>query len=252
MIIKFLSLESARDSLLILEAPILTDLSCRLHYQHNRVIYEPEGSSEELSLGKGLFWHVLRRIEKVYGDVGRYTDPSERPFIKQEYDLVRKGRASVPMQKYVNLNDRLLKSYLAFLSRFYKEKNKDNRNENAAEDKSDDGHHGSAVQYDIAGLQECSQRIHDGEVVAESKYQKDKGLYNELIASSDREGLLACLTVQEVEDVILDKIKDYLQANHHMHPSLSADKGRSFFSEVLIPLTKDVEVEYLLARYGQR
>lgn len=115
--------------------------------------------------------------------------------------------------------------------------------------------YGSAATCDIACLQAISRRIHFGKFVAESKYRTETERFNDLIRKEDREGIGAAITNEAVEKKVLERLR--LKARTYgTDPSIEAAcQGKinveavvSMYKDFVIPLTKEVEVEYLMQR----
>jgi chorismate mutase len=104
-------------------------------------------------------------------------------------------------------------------------------------------------------LQALSRRIHFGKFVAEAKFQAEPERFTKLIQAEDREGIGAAITNVAVEKKVLERLR--LKARTYgTDPSIGAegpgkinvDAVVSMYSDFVIPLTKDVEVEYLMQR----
>ena len=119
--------------------------------------------------------------------------------------------------------------------------------------------YGSAATCDIACLQALSRRIHFGKFVAESKFQKETDRFVKLIKAENRDGIDAAITDAAVEKKVLERLR--LKAKTYgTDPSLSSggsgpsdekinvDAVVKMYAQVVIPLTKVVEVEYLMQR----
>lgn len=178
----------------------------------------------------------------------------------------------------VNFNNRLLKKYISdVVPKVCKE--------------GDDEQHGSTTLCDIAVLQALSRRVHYGKFVAESKYRSDPEGYKRLIALNDADGVMALLTDTIVEEKVLRRArlkaatygseplltelppiegsdrtstlvaaaaasavvaalgaldKNTLRAGK-VDPSVIED----FYRDIIIPMTKDIEVAYLFRRCGK-
>ncbi len=128
--------------------------------------------------------------------------------------------------------------------------------------KGDDGNYGSSATKDIEALQLLSRRIHFGKFVAEAKFN-DPELhenYVELIQLGDSQGILELLTHQTVEDRLLKRVKrkalfygqDSIEENAETtlqtHLKIPLDVVADLYKDYIIPLTKEVEVLYLLER----
>ena len=153
----------------------------------------------------------------------------------------------------------------------------------AITDKGDDEQHGSTVLADIAALQALSKRIHYGKFVAESKYRSNPNGFQRLVDDGDAEGVMKLLTNSVVEEQVLTRAR--LKARTYgREPSMSGntssnrstktngegeecaseenddnDEGgkvdpliiESIYRQLIIPMTKDIEVAYLFLRCGR-
>lgn len=116
--------------------------------------------------------------------------------------------------------------------------------------------YGSAATADIACLQALSRRIHFGKFVAESKFRTEKERFTELIKNEDRKGIDEAITNAAVEKKVLERL--HLKATTYgTDPSIkdgvpavkiNADEVVKMYKDYVIPLTKVVEVEYLMQR----
>lgn len=91
--------------------------------------------------------------------------------------------------------------------------------------------------------------------MAESKFQTEKERFTTLIKAEDREGIGAAITNEAVELKVLERLR--LKARTYgTDPSDGADgQGKinvdavvKMYKDFVIPLTKVVEVEYLMQR----
>lgn len=133
----------------------------------------------------------------------------------------------------------------------------------------DDGNYGSASTIDVEVLQAISKRVHYGKFVSESKFIQDPGAFIPHIQSRDREALEALITKPEVELRLLGrlhkKVETYSQdiaAEGDSAPKINGANGfrrlnggkididgvLDLYESYIIPLTKEVEVDYLLHR----
>lgn len=117
--------------------------------------------------------------------------------------------------------------------------------------------YGSTATCDIACLQALSRRIHFGKFVAESKFRSDPEKYTRLIKAEDREGIAESITNKAVEEQIFERLKlkaltygkDPSATNGtDSHVKIDIDSVARMYREYVIPLTKEVEVEYLMQR----
>lgn len=115
--------------------------------------------------------------------------------------------------------------------------------------------YGSAATCDVNVLQALSRRIHFGKFVAESKFQKETDRFVDLIRKEDREGIDAAITNAKVEQQVLDRLRIKAKTygtdpsvGTEGHEKINVDAVVSMYAQVVIPLTKVVEVEYLMQR----
>jgi len=139
-------------------------------------------------------------------------------------------------------------------------------------DSGDDQQYGSSAVADIAMLQALSKRIHHGLFVAESKFRQSPETFRPLIEAKDEDGLMAAITnaavvsgwlawhhlLQEdnVVQRVLVKAKTYGQdlspsgaaPAEPIRHSVSAELLSKWFRDIVMPMTKKVQVLYLLGR----
>lgn len=91
--------------------------------------------------------------------------------------------------------------------------------------------------------------------MAESKFRGETDRYTKLIQAEDRDGIGAAITNQAVEDKILERLR--LKAKTYgTDPSmaeevpskLNVDAVVAMYKDFVIPVTKEVEIEYLMQR----
>lgn len=120
--------------------------------------------------------------------------------------------------------------------------------------------YGSTAVRDVECLQSLSRRIHFGKFVAEVKFQSDEAKMTELIKKRDTKGLEEAITNEAVERQVLQRLATKA-STYGRDPSAGAEALKSreadkvdvdavvaIYRDLVIPLTKEVEVEYLLAR----
>lgn len=191
--------------------------------------------------------YMLLETEKLHSKVRRYTSPEEHPFFPSLLPPPILPELNYPPilteKKEVNVNNELLRWYVEkIIARLCTQ--------------GDDEQHGSSVLCDISALQALSRRVHFGKFVAESKYLSDPETYSRMVLEGDVTGLMAQLTNVEVERRVLRrafvKASTYgqditgLTEGFKVDPMLIAD----IYRDLIIPLTKDVEVRYLFLRVG--
>ncbi|KAK6158782.1 hypothetical protein DH2020_006096 [Rehmannia glutinosa] len=103
-----------------------------------------------------------------------------------------------------------------------------------------------------------SRRIHFGKFVAEVKFRDAPDDYIPAIRAKDREALMKLLTFQSVEEMIKKRVEkkamifgqdvdlnqNDINGKYKVNPSIVSQ----LYGEWVIPLTKYVQVEYLLRR----
>ncbi|KAH0832110.1 chorismate mutase [Lanmaoa asiatica] len=145
----------------------------------------------------------------------------------------------------------------------------------------DDGNYGSAATIDVEVLQAISKRVHygippalcsshekvahgySGKFVSESKFSADPAAFIPHILKPNRQALEALITKPEVERKLLSRLRKkasiYAQefnpdgdaiANSHANGTakIDVDGVVELYENYIIPLTKEVEVDYLLHR----
>lgn len=124
----------------------------------------------------------------------------------------------------------------------------------------DDGNYGSAGTRDMEALQAISRRIHCGMFVSESKFRSDPAAFVPHIRSRNEEALAALITKPEVEAALLKRLEkkakwygQELGDNGQVLDGgrlekVDAETVVQLYKQHIIPLTKDVEVLYLLRR----
>jgi len=128
----------------------------------------------------------------------------------------------------------------------------------------DDGNYGSAATLDVEILQSISKRVHYGKFVSEAKFIQNPGAFIPHILKPDRQALAALITKPEVERQLLARLQKKAETygqdieadaelaivNGHMNGTckIDVDGVVDLYESYIIPLTKEVEVEYLLHR----
>ncbi|CAG8626589.1 4394_t:CDS:2 [Paraglomus brasilianum] len=252
-----ISLDKLRNVLIRLEDTIIFALIERSQFAHNDIIYKPGAykyrGSDELSTS--FLEYFLWEIEKVHAKARRYQSPDEYPFTGPLPDPV------IPPLEYprilkpnnINVNSKIMEFYINHIVPSL-----------CVSD--DDMNHGSAATRDIDCLQALSHRIHYGKYVAEAKFQ-DPDLqpkYIQLIKAKNRKAIEDLLTNEKVEEALLRRLRrkaltygqDITESDSiiedknpiHKHLKIDVDVVVELYEKWVIPLTKEVEVEYLLQR----
>jgi len=259
---KALDLDNIRFQLIRLEDTITFHLIERVQFPLNATIYDPVAlpvptSNLALPPTISLCDYLLSETERLHSTVRRYDAPDEYPFFPQVLQRPMLQRIKYPKLLHdnnVTVNDLIKEKYIKeVLPEACREFGREDRGE-AAEN------YGSAATCDVACLQALSRRIHFGKFVAETKFQHETERFVRLIKDGDRVGIDAAITNAKVEQQVLERLR--LKAKTYgKDPSLSATNGGAgrqekinveavvkMYAQVVIPLTKVVEVEYLMQR----
>lgn len=253
-----LDLNSIRGTLTRLEDTIIFLLIERASFAHNPRIYDPKGFAD-LGLESSWIDWLLRETETVHAKIRRYDSPDEHPFTPRS----QLPSAILPPLEYppllydptgINVNDRIMQFYVhqivPSITRVVTERlGKEN----------DDGNYGSAATRDLEALQAISRRIHYGMFVSESKFRSQPADFIPHILTPNPPALLALITKPAVEAALLrrlDKKARWYGAELGPEGDPVPERGAKvrpeevvrLYEEYIIPLTKDVEVEYLLHR----
>jgi len=267
-----LSLDGIRSILTRLEDNIIFSLIERAQFAHNPKIYE-RGVFKELRAlqfnGSWLEW-FLHETEVFHAKARRYTSPDEYPFTRGLPEPV------LPPPKYppilypntVNVNASILSFYIrSIIPRITVQATlalatlKRSKRITGDDELEDDGNYGSAATVDVEVLQAISKRVHYGKFVSESKFRQNPAAFIPLIQQGNADGLAALITKPEVERRLLIRLRKkamlYAQdfANDGEPLPNGTSKGKidvdcvvDLYESYIIPLTKEVEVEYLLQR----
>eukprot|EP01117_Protostelium_nocturnum_P012751 TRINITY_DN4716_c0_g1_i2.p1 TRINITY_DN4716_c0_g1~~TRINITY_DN4716_c0_g1_i2.p1 ORF type:complete len:488 (-),score=111.72 TRINITY_DN4716_c0_g1_i2:546-2009(-) len=243
-----LNLSFLREQLIRQEETIIFNLIERAQWKQNKMAYQPGGVKfkNETSVRKSFLDFFFEETEKVHATVRRYTSPDENPFYPDSLPepLLPLMSFSGPMHpNTINLNNQIMDIYLnKIIPNFFVE--------------GDDGQYGSSVSTDIQVLQSLSKRIHFGKYVAEVKYREDPEGYSRLIEENNIEGIMSKLTNMEVERRLLSRVfrkastygqePDTAEADKHF--KIEPSKIEELYRDFVIPLTKEVEVLYLVER----
>lgn len=255
-----LTLPGIRESLLRQEDSIIFGLLMRAQFQHDDVIYQPGAVPVPGFDAKGnrmsLLDYVLRETEQMHGKLRRYTSPDEHPFFPEDVPALVLPPLQYPKvlqdgSETLNINDTVKKMYTHVLIQDITEPG-------------DDNNHGSAVMEDVFCLQALSRRIHYGKFVAEAKFRDNQDIYVPLIEEQDAQGILEALTYLDQEQRVVERVRtkaaifgqDVRPSSNSMpDPSeqsntykIHPDKVASLYAQWVMPLTKVVQVEYLLHR----
>ncbi|MBT3374611.1 MAG: chorismate mutase [Lentisphaerae bacterium] len=238
-----LLLGNIRGVLIRLEETIIFNLIERAQFQHNAKVYDPAEVAEATG-GESLVGYLLHETERIHSRIRRYTSPDEEPYFT---DL----RAPfLPLLSFVenpikpndiNINPDIRKVYegeiVPYICR-----------------PGDDGQYGSSAVSDTSCLQAISKRIHYGKFVAESKYLTHQDEFQAMIDARDADGLLEAITDRAVEKTVLERVRLKAQTygqdigGDTTQLKIEPKRVADVYARWIIPLTKKVEVQYLLRR----
>ena len=245
------SLNSIRSTLIRQEETIIFALIERAQFRQNTLIYDPlksplkDPNGESISL---LSWMFIQ-TEAVHAQVRRYTSPEEHAFFPQfipepVLPTLQFPELLVSTKDAVDVNHDIMNQYI-------------NKIIPEICNSGDDEQHGSSITCDVTAMQALSKRIHYGKFVAESKFLDDPNTYTTLVKNGDVAGVLNLLTNTEVEKNVLKRA--YLKASTYGQ-DLAGNRGgdrlidpaliANIYRDMIIPLTKDVEIRYLWKRAG--
>lgn len=244
-----LRLGDLRERLIRQEETIIFALIERAQFKLNAPIYTP-GAFELPGFDGTFSQYLLYELEKVYAKVRRYTSPDEHPFappsILPRPILAPLDYPETLRRNSLNVNDRVESVYRDYILPGICEEG-------------DDQNYGSSATCDVSCLQALSKRIHYGKFIAEAKCQENNSLYRELARKGDRNGIWGELSNLKVEKLLLLRVEnkarsygsditvDGAREVYKVQPSKIAEMYEGF----IIPLTKEVEVDYVLERYAQ-
>jgi len=269
-----LSLERIRSILTRLEDTIIFSLIERAQFAHNPTIYQ-RGAFKELKKlgfeGSWLEW-FLKETENFHAKARRYTSPDEYPFTTDLPDPVIPS-LTFPKILYpnkVNANPSILSFYTrSIVPRISRRATLTWAAKKRAigiigdEEYEDDGNYGSAATIDVEVLQAISKRVHYGKFVSESKFIARPSDFIPHIQNPNRLALEALITKPEVERKLLQRLRkkaatyaqDFAPDGEVVKDSITNGSAKidvdgvvDLYESYIIPLTKEVEVDYLLQR----
>ncbi|MBA0690582.1 hypothetical protein Goari_008248 [Gossypium aridum] len=246
-----LTLESVRDSLIRQEDSIVFSLIERAKFPLNAPTYDPSYFSMPGSYGS-LVELVVKQTEAVQAKAGRYENPEEYPFFPDDLPPSqvpphKYPRVLNPAAVFVNVNKKIWDVYFNKLLPLFVAPG-------------DDGNYASTAVRDLECLQVLSRRIHYGKLVAEVKFRDEWKHYEPAIRARDKKTLMDLLTAPAVEKAVKKRVakkasifgqevklgddSDENKGKYKVDPAVVS----RFYGDWVIPLTKDVEVQYLLHR----
>ncbi|KZS93751.1 chorismate mutase [Sistotremastrum niveocremeum HHB9708] len=272
-----LDLNKIRSTLIRLEETIIFGLIERAQFSHNPRIYE-RGAFEELTklgfTGSWLEW-FLKETETFHAKARRYTSPDEYPFTP--IDALPKPiipplqYKPILYQNTVNVNPSILSFYTrSIVPRISRQATLALAASRRAQgitgdgEYEDDGNYGSAATIDVEVLQAISKRVHYGKFVSESKFQENPAAFIPHIQNPNPTALDKLITKPAVEKALLERLRKKARTyGQDLGPDgepiipkdgeggpmkIDVEGVRELYESYIIPLTKEVEVDYLLQR----
>ncbi|AES59088.2 putative chorismate mutase [Medicago truncatula] len=244
------TLDTVRETLVRQEDTIVFGLIERSKFPFNSQTYDQNYLQIPGFCGS-LVEFVFTNTEIVQAKAGRYKNPEENPFFPENLSLSLVP--SYPFTKFlhpgaasININKSLWKMYFHDLLPLFVASG-------------DDGNYAQTAASDLSLLQAISKRVHYGKFVAEVKFRESPQDYEPLIRSKDKEGLMKLLTFKSVEEMVKKRVEkkatlfgqdislnssDDSKGKQKFDPSVAS----KLYEKWVIPLTKEVQVEYLLRR----
>ncbi|XP_039050946.1 chorismate mutase 2-like isoform X3 [Hibiscus syriacus] len=244
-----LTLQMVRDSLIRQEDTIVFSLIERARFPLNSPAYDPSYGSIPGFSGS-LVELFVKQTEAVQAKVGRFENPEEHPFFPDNLppSLVphyKFPEVLNPAAMSININKAIWDIYFNKLLPLFVAPG-------------DDGNYASTAARDLECLQALSRRIHYGKLVAEVKFRDEQKDYEPPIRAQDRDTLVSLLTFADVEEAVKKRVaKKAMTFGQEVKLGEDEDKGKykvdpvvlsGLYGDWVIPLTKEVEIEYLLHR----
>ncbi len=238
-----LQISNVRHVLVRLEETIIFALIERAQFLQNAPVYEPGRFGAALG-GESLCGFLLRECEHSHAKVRRYTSPDEHPFFSDlpEPILPLMGYADNPLiPNAININARIRSLYEQTLVPLICEPG-------------DDGQYGSSAVSDVACLQALSKRIHYGKFVAESKYRQMAPALRSALDGGADAAILKAITDPQVEEQVLERVGAKAGAytaelnRNRTSPTVAPEVIAGIYRDWVIPLNKEVQVQYLHLR----
>ncbi|KOM45895.1 hypothetical protein LR48_Vigan06g120100 [Vigna angularis] len=255
-------LDNVRNSLIRQEDTIIFSLLERVQYSHDSVACDNDGLLSD-DLDWSIAKHMAVQKETLYSQLGRYKSEEENPFFP---------RSILPHQQYpkilhrcadsININHKIWNIYFKeIVPELIKARNNDECGSSIPElVKAGNNYEcGSIAVCDIVCLQALSKRIHYGKFAAEAKFQDARSEYEAAITAKDRKLLLELLTYETVEATVKKRVElkaktfgqvvkidedNVANPTYKIKPSFIP----KLFEDIVMPFTKEVQVEYLLRR----
>lgn len=184
--------------------------------------------------------------------VRRYQAPDELPFFPEDMPQVILPPIDYPRilasyESEISVNSIIKDIYIKEIVPLVSAGSESDQPEN----------YGSCAICDIEVLRDLSRRIHFGKFVAEAKFQTEKERFTKLILAQDAQGIDEAITNSAVEAKVLDRLETKadtygvdptLRWSQRPQGKITPSVARRIYKDWVIPLTKKVEVDYLLRR----
>lgn len=245
-----LNLDNIRQSLIRMEDTIVFEMIERSQFYHTETTYIPGAIKIPGFSGSFLDWFLME-TEKNHSKIRRYQAADEIPFFPDDLEEPILPPLNYPpvlasYHKEVTVNKEIKEYYINSIVP-----------QISAGEKDQPDNIGSCTLTDITCLQALSRRIHFGAFVAESKFQSEKDKFTTLIKEKDVQGIDKAITNSAVEKQVLKRLETKAET-YGIDPTLRYSQRAQgkidpkvvvkIYKEFIIPLTKKVEVDYLLRR----
>ncbi|KAL6942126.1 chorismate mutase aro7 [Hanseniaspora vineae] len=244
-----LDLQNIRDELVKMEDTIIFDFIERSHFAVCSGVYQTNNAEVNIPNFDGSFldWSLMQ-IEIVHSQLRRFESPDQTPFypehiLKPILPSVNYPKVLASYDAEINYNDKIKHLYIDQIVPMIAKRPGEQKEQM-----------GSITMIDIETLQNLSRRIHFGKFVAEAKYQSNKELYKKLIINKNVDGIMESITNSQVEEKILERLRVKAQVygvdptNKEGERKITPEYLVRIYRDFVIPMTKEVEVEYLLRR----
>lgn len=251
-----LDLQNIRESLVRMEDTIVFNFIERSQffqspsvYKVNTIMINTETQDDKFKNISFLDW-FLKESEIIHGKIRRYEAPDEIAFFPNDLEKsilppINYPQVLAPYFRSISINDEIKDIYTKEIIPLISKPGEQPENL------------GSCATVDIDCLQSLSRRIHFGNFVAEAKFRTEREKFTQLIINKDIKGLDKAITNSIVEEKILERLEKKANA-YGTDPTLRYSQKQQgkvepkvvtkIYKEWIIPLTKKVEIEYLLRR----
>ncbi|XBW38187.1 hypothetical protein QEN19_003779 [Hanseniaspora menglaensis] len=243
-------LDNIRNELVQMEDFIIFQFIKRSEYPISEKLYSTDVYKRPVlpdETFEGSFMDYMHReLEILQSKLRRFDSPDETPFFPK--DIVPSILEKIDYPKLlakgtITYNNKIRSLYVDEILPLIADNSTDE--EYVAQQL------GSITVIDIELLQNLSRRIHFGLFVAESKYRNNITKFKDLIKNKDYDGIHKEITNQAVEDMILERLEK--KGDSYIYKTFKNKKITpqylvKIYKDFIIPITKEVEVEYLMNR----